>query len=373
EASYGAQGAGGLLSLRSERGPGRVLYGTVTLSQDRDDRLMSTVAAGGRERITDAKGNARALLFAEDQFRDGPAGDAALGAGGRAHVLATGLDVPIGKRFSFGGTFERGTVSPSGTPLSGSQPLDRTAGTLYAAYAGEALRVQAKGELRSDAVTPALGSEAAAAIQWLASGMLTWKAHKDFTVRAKVFFSQSTQVAATLARSSEATVGFAWRPSFTDRLALLGRYTFLDEGVPGTQGQNGPVDPATGQPLSVREQSHVMSLAGEGRVVWRISLGEKFAAKLKAEPTEHTSEWLILWVNRLSLHVTKRWDAVVEYRLLTVPGVSLTHGVSVEANVIVVGHMRLGAGWNFSDFSDNELTLGRGSEKGFFVRAEGFY
>ena len=48
EASYGAQGAGGLLSLRSERGPGRVLYGTVTLSQDRDDRLMSTVAAGGR-------------------------------------------------------------------------------------------------------------------------------------------------------------------------------------------------------------------------------------------------------------------------------------------------------------------------------------
>ena len=28
---------------------------------------------------------------------------------------------------------------------------------------------------------------------------------------------------------------------------------------------------------------------------------------------------------------------------------------------------------NFADFSDNELTLGRGSEKGFFVRAQGFY
>src|SRR5439155_7036230 len=131
----------------------------------------------------------------------------------------TGLDVPIGKRFSFGATFERGTVSPSGTPLGGSQPLDRTAGTLSASYAGEKLRVQAKGELRSDAITPALGSEQAAALQWLASGMLTWKLHKDFTVRAKIFFSRSNQNAATLARSSEATVGFAWRPSFTDRLA----------------------------------------------------------------------------------------------------------------------------------------------------------
>src|SRR5262249_7927250 len=100
---------------------------------------------------------------------------------------------------------------------------------------------------------------------------------------------------------------------------------------------------------------------------------EKIAAKFRNEPTEGTSQWFILWANRLSLHITKRWDAVVEYRLLTVPSVSIQHGVSLEANIIVVGHMRLGAGWNFADFSDNELTLGRGRENGFFFRAEGFY
>lgn len=116
-----------------------------------------------------------------------------------------------------------------------------------------------------------------------------------------------------------------------------------------------------------------MSLAAAGRIIWRFSLAEKIAAKLRDEPELGTSSQFILWVNRLSFHVTRRWDAVAEYRLLDVPGTSLTHGVSVEANVIVVGHLRLGAGWNFSDFSDNELTLGRGSEKGFYVHAEGFY
>ena len=57
----------------------------------------------------------------------------------------------------------------------------------------------------------------------------------------------------------------------------------------------------------------------------------------------------------------------------SVVGQTLTHGVSLEANVIIVGHLRLGAGWNFADFSDDEQHLGRGSEKGFFIRAQGFY
>ena len=92
-----------------------------------------------------------------------------------------------------------------------------------------------------------------------------------------------------------------------------------------------------------------------------------------SEPDLHTADWMILWVNRVSLHVTRAWDAVVEYRLLYGPGPSLSHGVSLEANRIIVGHLRLGAGWNFAKFSDDELRLGQGSEKGFFVRAEGFY
>jgi uncharacterized repeat protein (TIGR01451 family) len=389
EGSYGAQGAGGLASLKSDLGQGRVVYGTVTLSQDREDRLISTVAAGGRVRILDNNGKARALLFAEDQFRDGPVGPctaaytlAACDGAGRAHVLATGLDVPLGKRFVFGATFERGEIQQTGTPFSpgANQPIDQIAGTAYASYGGDRFRAQAKGEVRSTSqelpplVPNAPPPPTLSALQWLASGMMTWRPLPDFTLRGKVFYSRSTDPSSsTLARSAETTVGFAWRPSFTDRIALLGRYTFLDEFAPLGQAQNGPLDPITGRPLSNRERSQVMSLGADGRIFWRFSLGEKIAAKYMEEPTLGTAEWFILWVNRLSFHVTRRWDAVLEYRLLSVPGETLTQGVSLEGNVIIVGHLRLGAGWNFADFGDNELTLGRGSEKGFFVRAEGFY
>src|SRR5262249_406696 len=156
----------------------------------------------------------------------------------------------------------------------------------------------------------------------------------------KFFMSQSngslSGAQSQLARSTEATVGFAWRPSFTDRVVLLGRYTYLDEGLPGAQAQNGQIDPATGRPLAFREHAHVMSLAADGRIFWRFSLGEKIAAKRREEvqPGGDTSAWLVLWINRLTLHVTRAWDALGEYRFLFGPGPVRTHGVAVEVNRI---------------------------------------
>jgi uncharacterized repeat protein (TIGR01451 family) len=387
EVSYGASGVGGLLRLRTNIGPGRVLYGTFSLSEDRDDRLITEVATGGRERVNDQSGQTHLTLFAEDQFRDGPLilGGAIAGTE-RAHVQAAGFELPIGRRFVLGASYERGMVAPSsgggllnreiGIPARGSAAvvdstsgtLSRDAGSAFASYAGDKFRVQLKGELRSDRFANGPDEK-----QWLFSAAATWQIHRDLTIRGKAFFSHSKTAKQDAALSSEATGGFAWRPSFTDRIVLLGRYTYLEEGTPSAQAQSGAHDPATGLPLLLRERSHVTSLAGEGRLIWRISLGEKVAAKYREEPEEGTAAWIILWVNRVSLHVTRAWDAVVEYRLLSVPSTSIAHGVSLEINRTLVGHLRLGVGWNFADFSDEELQLGRGSEKGFFIRAQGFY
>ncbi|HWE29680.1 MAG TPA: hypothetical protein VHB97_16840, partial [Polyangia bacterium] len=347
EVSYGAQGVGGLLSLRTEVGPGRVLYGTTTLSQDRDDRLSATVDAGGRERIADAKGNARATLYAEDQFREGPllgAGGAGSTDGGRSHMQTAGLDIPFGKRFVIGATFERGEVTPVGSPLApaasvpfaGSltmavpQPLQRTAGSIYGSYGGDTFRAQLKAELRQDSVTQEASlidgtpQKTVSEWQWLVQGMLTWQASHDLTFRGKLMLSQSlgTTTTTPLARSSEANVGFSWRPSWTDRLVLLGRYAYLDEGLPATQATTGPTDPLTGAALGFRERAHVVSLAGDGRFVWKLSLGEKVAAKLREETQGDglQSGWMVLWINRLTMHVTRTWDALAEYRLLYGPG-----------------------------------------------------
>jgi hypothetical protein len=283
-------------------------------------------------------------------------------------MQTAGLSLPLNQRLVFDATFERGAVTASGTPLSGSPDLDRTAGTASASYGGDRLRAQARVEVRSD--QPNGGPSQ---LSWLASGMATLHPHKDLTLRVKAFFAKSTAPGATLGHSSEASFGFAYRPSFTDRLALIGRYSFVDEGLTGAQADGAAKDPATGLPMLARERAHVASIAGEGRLFWRLSLAEKVGMKLRQEPDLGTSAMMVLWVNRLSLHVTRAWDAVAEYRLLSVPGTSLAHGVAIEVNRIIVGHLRLGAGWNFADFSDEELQLGRGSQRGFFIRAQGFY
>ena len=375
EASYGAQGIGGLFGLRRTLGPDSALYGTFSLLQDRDAVVSSALAVGGRQRL------GALTLFAEDQFRDGNPGGLAGMAGAtgdptgvatrsRAHLDRAGIELPltlsVDRRMLLGASYERGEVTGDGAGAGGT--LTRDAGSVHASYVGAMLQAQVKGEVRRDA--HAAGD---APLQFLVSGTATLRPVNDFTVRAKVFYSRSalstgTLAGVELATATEINVGFAWRPSWVDGAALFGRYAFLDDHAPPAQ--------AIGAAARFPERAHVISLGGEARLVWRLSLSEKVAAKRREEDVEGASPgWLLLWVNRLSLHVTREWDAVVEYRLSSSfgPGQQTQHGVALEVNRLLVGHLRLGAGWNFSQVTDNELLLGRGGANGFFVRAQGYY
>jgi uncharacterized repeat protein (TIGR01451 family) len=347
EGTYGPQvGLGGLVGLKTDLTSGRVLYGTYTISQDHDDIVSSAFAVGGRERL----GQTRATIYAEDQFRDGRDSLASLDTS-RSHMQTVGADVPLWKKLTAGVGFERGDVA-------GAQgQLTRNSGTLHASYAGERIRVQLKAELRDDDHhdgNPSL-------TQWLASGATTLLLHKDFTLRAKALVSYTNDANHT--HSLELSGGFSYRPSWIDGAALLGRYAYIDDQAPAVQ------TPGAGAVFS--ERAHAFSLGGEARLFWRFSLGEKIAAKLREDPAGN--QWMLLNVTRLMVHVTKRIDAVGEYRLLMQPGLGTQQGVAVEANYLLGANFRLGVGYNFADFSDDELLLGRGSQHGVFVRAQGYY
>ena len=82
---------------------------------------------------------------------------------------------------------------------------------------------------------------------------------------------------------------------------------------------------------------------------------------------------MILWINRVTLHVTRAWDALVEYRLLYGPGPALSHGVVARGQP---HHRRPPAPRRRLELRRllrRRDHARRGSEKGFFVRAEGFY
>ena len=265
---------------------------------------------------------------------------------------------------------------PSRSRASPAPPMPRTRGDRF--------RAQAKGELRQDSLPQAApgspgappAGTATSEVQWLVQGLVTWRIDQDLTLRGKIFFSNSTALDdrrwRAPRRRPRASRGGHRGPIASSCSAATPTST---RGCPTRRRQNGPTDPLTGAALGFREKAHVMSLAGDGRVLWSFSLGEKVAAKLREEltPDGNSSAWMILWINRLTFHVTRAWDALAEYRLLYGPGPALSHGVAIEVNRIIVGHLRLGVGWNFASFSDDETMLGDGSEKGFFVRAQGFY
>ncbi|HEY3356951.1 MAG TPA: SdrD B-like domain-containing protein [Polyangia bacterium] len=379
EGGYGVQGPLGLAGVQSDLGQGRLLYGTYTFSTDADDRIAGVFAAGGRQRAA----GSRAELFAEDQFRrDGY---------GRAEAQVAGVQVPLGKRVTVTGAYERGRLD------DGATLTDRNAGSAAASYAGDRLRLQGKLELRRDTVqalatptgappdpsgTTSTGEPAAPSTppgertQVLAAAAATVRAHRDLWLRGRFMFTRSLirdSAAPERKPEVEGTVGFAWRPAFVGGLAVLGRYTYL---IDAPQSADDPL-------IAVyRQRSHIASLAGEVKLVRWLSLGEKVAYKSVREmdaatpvPAGANEQGYILWINRLSLHVTRTWDAAAEYRFLftapALPGED-DAGALLEINRILFGHVRLGAGWNFSQTPTDERVLGRLREHGFFVRAQGF-
>jgi len=103
---------------------------------------------------------------------------------------------------------------------------------------------------------------------------------------------------------------------------------------------------------------------------------QSFFGLTTTEGFDTTTRTLLL-INRLNYHLARAWDAGIEYRLmrLYLPGGAdqLRTGSLLEVGYWVNPHTRLGAGWNFSRFSDNELADLDRDTYGFFVRVVGKY
>lgn len=83
-----------------------------------------------------------------------------------------------------------------------------------------------------------------------------------------------------------------------------------------------------------------------------------------------------LWINRLNYHLTNRVDAALEYRRLHQRGATVRHtdsGFLFELTYQIVKHLAVGAGFNFTHFSDDLLTGNEGNARGFFLRLQGKY
>ena len=103
----------------------------------------------------------------------------------------------------------------------------------------------------------------------------------------------------------------------------------------------------------------------------------KGAARLQEETTQLSPVFkstTLLGIQRFNIRVWHRFDFGVEYRaLMERESDDQRNGWLGEVMYRVQGNFRVGGGYNFTDFSDNEFSQNDYTSRGLFFRVQGRY
>lgn len=79
-------------------------------------------------------------------------------------------------------------------------------------------------------------------------------------------------------------------------------------------------------------------------------------------------------IGRLNFHITNKWDIAGEYRTLANRQIEdAKSGWLFEIDRELARYIRLGAGYNFTDYDDDLSNEDNWDAKGWFVRVNGKY
>jgi outer membrane protein OmpA-like peptidoglycan-associated protein len=365
EVSDGSLGVGGKLSTDYKIDARSNVYVNYTLAADQPDALYDgrsgTLTTGTRYRYSDATS-----VYGEERMQSGTGPDSL--------THAYGVDFTPSKQWTYGLKFERGVVSD---PLAGDMSLTAASATVQ--YTQGKIKYGGAIEWRDNDsnITGASRTE-------LVRNSLSYQVDPDWRLFGKLNWSQTDGVASTTlnAEFHEFILGAAWRPILDDRWNVLFKFTSLDD-QPSTDQLS-----SVGNTIDYAQQSVVADIDANYQVLRWLSIGVKYAirtgelkqmepvseaiAQDAGEPVGQTmGQWYYsqtqLWVVRGDLLFPRQWDAMVELRRL-----SIHETDDVRTGVLVGGYrhlnnnFKIGAGYNFTNYSDNLTDLSYRSH-GFFL------
>jgi uncharacterized repeat protein (TIGR01451 family) len=206
-------------------------------------------------------------------------------------------------------------------------------------------------------------------LQWLASHHVEARLLGGFTVLGKLRQSvtRDRATSALVARFDEHSVGFAYRPTAGDRVNGLARYTHLLDLRSETATDSGPPVRAMDVISAEAAVDVHRALAWSAKGALR-NLGERG----EAGPMLRTHSYLV--IQRVDYALFAPVGVGVEYRWLGQREArDLKRGWLNEVTWQPGRHLRLGAGFNFTDFSDDEFSRNDYSVRGWFLRVQGKY
>jgi hypothetical protein len=349
EISDGDLGAGGRLGTNYIHSDHTSMYLTYALENERNENSLHSTArgregnlvAGVKSRIADSTS-----VFLEERYQHNAT------MNGLTH--ATGINFAPTDKWSLGFNTDIGTLQDVQTGAE----TDRLAGGIQVSFGYDDLQISSGIEYRSDDVEQ-LDLSRSERSTWLLRNGLKYQLSLSGRLIGKLNHSESDSSQGTFYDGgfTEAVLGYAYRPVYNDRLNALVKYTYF-YNVPTT-------DQISVHNVAAEfiQKSHIAAADITYDITPRLSVGGKYAYRLGMVSLDRESPQF--FENNASLYVLRgdyrfrdNWEFLVEGRLLDMPDISESRSGALAAVSRYFGdHLKVGIGYNFTDFSDDLTDL----------------
>jgi hypothetical protein len=316
------------------------VYSNYILSTDSTEGDRNILTVGQKSKITDALN-----VFSEHQFSHS---DKMAGVGN-----SFGIDYAFTKYLLANITYNK-------TNYDDANQRDRDALSTSLHYGNRDITASTKFEYRLDK------GDSLDEVQYLTTNYLNYKLNPSWRFLAKLNYSQTKNQldSSKEATFTEAGVGFAYRPVENTKLNIISKYTYLYDL--STLAQDDAPD----------EKSHIVSAELSYELSPKWALGSKIGAKQYSIRTDRDSgKWydsnIYLGALRINYHLVKSWDALLEGHALYQEDDGVKSGFLTGVYKHIGDHVKLGVGYNFTDFSDDLTKTNDYQAKGWFINVIG--
>ncbi|WP_449468051.1 hypothetical protein [Stenotrophomonas humi] len=351
ELASGDRGDAAQVNAEYRLSPEHTAYGSYTYSTDTTqyDSLFNPTHQNGWTMGQRWRLSNQVNVFNESQYLK------SRGESGLAHTF--GMDFYPAQGWNLGFTLSDGELVNS---VGGE--VDRRAISLSGGRTSPDTDWQSKLEWRKDS-----GFERRE--QWISTNRLLHKINESWRIAARLNYADTDDELnpAAGARFIESNIGFAWRPWNSTRWGVFGRYTYLYDLATMEQVNGTTYD----------QRSQVLSLEG----IYKHDQHWEFAAKLaRREGEVRFGRGAGAWFDsattfaaaQVRYELRQKWHALVEFRRLDVDDGGTRQGWLAGLDRDIGKNFRLGAGYNFTEFSD-DLTDFDYDHKGWFINLVGSY
>jgi len=361
EVSDGDLGRGGRVGTNYLLSDRTSMYLNYSLENERTDNGLraargseGNLVAGVKSRLADSTS-----VFLEERYQQ--------------NDTMTGLTHATGVNFTPSGNWSLGISTDIGTlrdAQTGAE-TERLAGGVQIGWGSEALQFSSGIEYRSDdAEQPDLTRTERET--WLFRNNFRYQMNPGARILGKFNHATSESSQGTFYDGgfTEAVLGYALRPVNHDRINTLVKYTYF-YNVPTTDQQ-------TLQNVAAEfvQKTHIAAVDVSYDLTRNFTIGGKYAYRLAQVSLDREDP--LFFDNNASLYVVrgdyrlgKNWEFLGEMRLLDMADLNESRsGALLTISRYLGDHLKIGVGYNFTDFSEDLTDLSY-DHHGFFLNLTG--